>query len=138
MPPLVTYSIGALEFVSAVGSIPEPQARIQRLTRAGVTYASYRNIGIGGREPFTIVTRRDVVDIDDGRTVAGTYAALVGAAVQQFIWADHDFDTDSLRVAVLGVEPEDIRSILQWCGSFDDANSKAVIQARWTLEFRDI
>lgn len=138
MPPQINFQISSYQFVMGRGRVPEPQERIERLVRSGVNYARYRKLGTGGREPFQVVTIRDVEDVDSGYTLLRQYKTLVGAGLQTFIWEDQNYTAQGWSVVVLGVEQVSVAAVHQWSGAFDDADSKGKLTAEWTLEFRGV
>lgn len=136
MPPVVRYKIGIFEFVSGRGEIPVRQYRMERIVGGANFDPRYRRWEKGS-EPFVVTTARDVTAVSDAVALAESYAGLVGGVSQELRWHGVNYTTAHNRKAlVVAVEVIDIRSVIQWCGSFDDTQSKARLDCRWTLELR--
>lgn len=131
-----TNSIDTETFLGFLGEPPSYQERIERLEYEGSDGARYRKLGKSSGV-FQLVSIVDVADIAGGRTKLAAYAAMVGTAEVDLVWRGYNFTTENLKVVVIAVQQESLRSVIQWAGAANPANH-AELRARWTLEFRKV
>lgn|GEM_PF-3196877 len=119
------------DFISLEGQPIWPTMRIKPIQRAGVDGTAFLLIGKAGQE-FTLVSGVDVADMNAGYSLLYEYQQLIGASPVTLMKGGVEHSDVNRYVEVLNVQEERLFAIENSTGGLV-ANSRAYLQARWTL-----